>query len=85
MHWLDWTILLGTLGFIVAYGVWKTRGTHTAEGYMRGGDDARWWGVGLSVMATQASAITFLSTPDKATWTVWASCSSTSACRWRWW
>jgi SSS family solute:Na+ symporter len=65
MHWLDWTILLGTLGFIVAYGVWKTRGTHTAEGYMRGGDDARWWGVGLSVMATQASAITFLSTPGQ--------------------
>lgn len=65
MHLLDWLILLGTLGFIVAYGVWKTRRTNTAEGYLRGGDDARWWGVGLSVMATQASAITFLSTPGQ--------------------
>ncbi|MCB0772101.1 MAG: sodium:solute symporter [Flavobacteriales bacterium] len=65
MHWLDWTILLGTLGFIVAYGVWKTRSTNTSEGYLRGGGDARWWGVGLSVMATQASAITFLSTPGQ--------------------
>lgn len=65
MHWIDWTILLGTLGFIVGYGVWKTRHTRTSEGYLRGGDDARWWGVGLSVMATQASAITFLSTPGQ--------------------
>lgn len=65
MRWLDWTVLLGTLAFIVAYGVWKTRGTHTTEGYLRGGGDARWWGVGLSVMATQASAITFLSTPGQ--------------------
>ena len=65
MHWIDWTILLGTLGFITAFGVWKTRSTHTSEGYLRGGGDARWWGVGLSVMATQASAITFLSTPGQ--------------------
>ncbi|HRO40844.1 MAG TPA: sodium:solute symporter [Flavobacteriales bacterium] len=65
MHILDWTILLGTLGFIVGYGVWKTRHTRTSEGYLRGGSDARWWGVGLSVMATQASAITFLSTPGQ--------------------
>lgn len=65
MHWLDWTILLGTLGFITAYGVWKTRRTQDGEDYLRGGGDARWWGVGLSVMATQASAITFLSTPGQ--------------------
>ncbi len=65
MHLLDWIILLGTLGFITAYGVWKTRSTRTSEGYLRGGGDARWWGVGLSVMATQASAITFLSTPGQ--------------------
>lgn len=56
---------MGTLGFITAYGVWKTRSTHDSEGYLRGGGDARWWGVGLSVMATQASAITFLSTPGQ--------------------
>lgn len=65
MHWLDWTILLGTLGFITAYGMWKTRSTRGSEDFLRGGGDARWWGVGLSVMATQASAITFLSTPGQ--------------------
>jgi len=65
MHWLDWTILLATLGFIVGYGVWKTRAGATSDSYLRGGSDNRWWGVGLSVMATQASAITFLSTPGQ--------------------
>ncbi len=65
MHWLDWTILLGTLGFIVGYGVWKTRSGNTSADYLRGGGDERWWAVGLSVMATQASAITFLSTPGQ--------------------
>ena len=65
MHWLDWSILLGTLGFIVGYGVWKTRAGNTSADYLRGGSDERWWAVGLSVMATQASAITFLSTPGQ--------------------
>ncbi|MBL8863482.1 MAG: sodium:solute symporter [Planctomycetes bacterium] len=65
MHLLDWIVLLGTLGFIVAYGTWKTRRAATAESYLRGGSDGRWWGLGLSVMATQASAITFLSTPGQ--------------------
>ena len=65
MYWLDWTILLGTLGFIVGYGVWRTRRTSTREGYLRGDNEDRWWAVMLSVMATQASAITFLSTPGQ--------------------
>ncbi len=65
MHWLDWTILLGTLGFIVGYGVWRTRRENSSESFLRGGGDERWWAVGLSVMATQASAITFLSTPGQ--------------------
>lgn len=65
MHFLDWTILLGTLGFIVGYGVWKTRKDATSDSYLRGGSDNKWWAVGLSVMATQASAITFLSTPGQ--------------------
>ncbi len=65
MHWLDWTVLLGTLGFIVAYGIWKTRHTSTLDGYLRGDNQDRWWAVMLSVMATQASAITFLSTPGQ--------------------
>jgi solute:Na+ symporter, SSS family len=65
MHPFDWFVLLGTLGFIVGFGVWKTKKTNTSEGFLRGGSDNRWWGVGLSVMATQASAITFLSTPGQ--------------------
>ena len=65
MSAIDWVILLGTLGFIVGFGVWKTRRDNTRENYLRGGGDDRWWAVGLSVMATQASAITFLSTPGQ--------------------
>ncbi len=65
MHPIDWAILLGTLGFIVGYGVWKTRRDNTRENFLRGGSDSRWWSVGLSVMATQASAVTFLSTPGQ--------------------
>jgi Na+/proline symporter len=65
MSLLDWAVLLGTLGFIVGYGVWKTRGDSSSKSFLRGGADDRWWTVGLSVMATQASAITFLSTPGQ--------------------
>ena len=63
---LDWIVLAATLFIIVAYGVYKTRGQKSIDGYLRGGNEARWWTVGLSVMATQASAITFLSTPGQA-------------------
>ncbi|NJW52569.1 sodium:solute symporter [Salinimicrobium oceani] len=66
MQIIDWIILAGTLAFIVAYGVYKTRGSKNVQDYIRGGNEARWWTVGLSVMATQASAITFLSTPGQA-------------------
>ena len=66
MGTLDWIILTGTLLFIVVYGVWKTRGSKNVQDYVRGGNDAKWWTIGLSVMATQASAITFLSTPGQA-------------------
>ncbi|WP_324721118.1 sodium:solute symporter [Salinimicrobium sp. HB62] len=66
MQHIDWIILAGTLVFIVTYGVYKTRGSKNVQDYIRGGNEARWWTVGLSVMATQASAITFLSTPGQA-------------------
>ncbi|CAM4256314.1 sodium:solute symporter [Zobellia nedashkovskayae] len=66
MGTLDWIILSSTLLFIVAYGVWKTRGSKSVDDYVGGGKDAKWWTIGLSVMATQASAITFLSTPGQA-------------------
>lgn len=63
---LDWIVLLGTLLFIVIYGTWKTRGSKNIEGYLMGSHDMKWYTIGLSVMATQASAITFLSTPGQA-------------------
>ncbi len=67
MAYLDWIILGSTLLFIVGYGVWKTRGSKNVDDYVRGGgNDVKWWTIGLSVMATQASAITFLSTPGQA-------------------
>ena len=66
MEILDWIVLLGTLLTIVAYGTWKTRGSKNVDDYIKGGNEAKWWTIGLSVMATQASAITFLSTPGQA-------------------
>jgi len=63
---LDWIILSATLLFIVIFGVWKTKGSKDVDDYVLGGNKARWWTIGLSVMATQASAITFLSTPGQA-------------------
>jgi len=66
MATLDWIILFGTLAFIVIYGSWKTRGSKNVDDFIKGGNEAKWWTVGLSVMATQASAITFLSTPGQA-------------------
>ncbi|HPF15085.1 MAG TPA: sodium:solute symporter, partial [Planctomycetota bacterium] len=66
MSVIDWVVLIGTLVFIVVYGAWKTRGAQDLEGYLKGGNTAQWWGIGISIMATQASAITFLSTPGQA-------------------
>ena len=63
---LDWTILLVTLLTIVLYGTWKTRKSKDVQDYLKGGNTSKWWTIGLSVMATQASAITFLSTPGQA-------------------
>src|SRR5690606_12384329 len=66
MNGIDWGVLFGTLAFIVLYGTWKTRRSETIESYLRGDNASRWWMMGISVMATQASAITFLSTPGLA-------------------
>lgn len=65
MHSLDFFVLFGTLGFIVGYGVWKTRGNKNIQGYLLGDKSMKWGTIGLSVMATQASAITFISTPGQ--------------------
>lgn len=66
MQTLDWIVLSITLLFIVIYGTWKTKGSENVEDYIKGGNKTKWWTIGLSVMATQASAITFLSTPGQA-------------------
>lgn len=66
MHLIDWLVLAGTLLFIVAYGIWKTRQRKTSENYLRGEKNHPWWVICISIMATQASAITFLSTPGQA-------------------
>ena len=65
MRAVDWAVLLATLVLIVAYGIWRTRGIRSVDAYLRGGSDTRWLTIGLSIMATQASAITFLSTPGQ--------------------
>ncbi|MGJ8761633.1 MULTISPECIES: sodium:solute symporter [unclassified Polaribacter] len=66
LHAIDWIILSVTLIFIVAYGTYVTRKNKNVTDYIKGGSDSKWWTIGLSVMATQASAITFLSTPGQA-------------------
>ncbi len=66
MSWIDWTVMLGTLLFIAFYGAWKTKGSGNIKSYLLGDHQSKWWVVCVSVMATQASAITFLSTPGQA-------------------
>jgi len=66
VNWIDWTVLVGTIAFIVVYGAWKTRGAVDMAAYFRGDYSLKWPTIGLSIMATQASAITFLSTPGQA-------------------
>lgn len=66
MEWIDWAVLSFTLLSIIVYGVWKNNSHKNIKDYIRGGNQASWFTVGLSVMATQASAITFLSTPGQA-------------------
>jgi len=66
MNYLDWIVLIATIAFIVLYGTWKTRATQTVDGFLRADNSMKWWMVGISIMATQASAVTFLSTPGQA-------------------
>jgi SSS family solute:Na+ symporter len=65
MSSIDWCVLIFTILFIVLYGVWKSRGIKNIEGFMLADRQMKWYNVGLSVMATQASAITFLSAPGQ--------------------
>jgi SSS family transporter len=66
MENLDWIVLSVTLSFIVIYGILKTKGSANVKDYLLDNNETPWFTVGVSVMATQASAITFLSTPGQA-------------------
>jgi SSS family solute:Na+ symporter len=66
MSWIDWTVLLVTLLSIAAYGIWKSRGSKNIEAYLLANKSMPWHTVAFSIMATQASAITFLSAPGLA-------------------
>src|SRR5258705_12296531 len=66
MRPIDWVVLIATLLIIVAYGVWKGRGQRQLAEYLPADRKLKWPTIGLSIMATQASAITFLSTPGQA-------------------
>jgi SSS family solute:Na+ symporter len=65
MNLLDWIVLLGTIVSIAAYGAWHTRNSRNLSTYLKGSPTSGWGTIGLSVMATQASAITFLSIPGQ--------------------
>jgi Na+/proline symporter len=66
MNALDWVVLLGTMLGIAAYGTWRTRHTDNLNTYLKGNRNTGWLTIGLSVMATQASTITYLSLPGQA-------------------
>ncbi len=66
MSLIDWLVLTSTLTLIVVYGSWKTRKNNNLQSYLKGNNSENWATIGLSIMATQASAITFLSTPGQA-------------------
>jgi SSS family transporter len=66
MSLTDWLVLVATIGSLITYGVWKSRRDQTMDGYLLGNRSLAWYQVGLSVMATQASAVTFLSAPGQA-------------------
>ena len=66
MTFIDWIVLIGFLTFVVVYGVWKTRGKKNIQEFLLANKSTPWYTVTLSIMATQASAITFLSTPGQA-------------------
>jgi solute:Na+ symporter, SSS family len=65
LAWLDWTVMIGTIATIVIYGAWRARGVRDVDSFVRGGTQLRWPTIGLTIMATQASAITFISTPSQ--------------------
>src|ERR1700730_4510084 len=66
MRSLDWVVLVGSLIFIVTYGLYKSRGANTVNRYLLAGRTMPWYAMALSIMATQASAVTFISTTGQS-------------------
>src|SRR6202162_1851850 len=66
MTTLDWFVLFGWLAFLVSYGLWRGRGSNSVNQFLLAGKTMPWYAMGLSIMATQASAITFISTTGQA-------------------
>ena len=80
MRPLDWLVLAATLVFIVSYGLYRSRGSNTVDRYLLAGKTMPWYAMALSIMATQASAITFISTTGSRMSTACGLCSSISVC-----
>src|SRR3954466_4869791 len=66
MHWLNWVIVVGWLSYVVIHGLRRSSGTKGIEGYFLANRSLPWWAVGLSVMATQMSAVTLVGTTGQA-------------------
>ena len=66
MRPLDWYVLIGCLSLVVGYGTWRARGANTVRKYMLAGRSMPWYAMAFSIMATQASAITFISTTGQS-------------------
>jgi SSS family transporter len=62
VHWLNWVIVIGWLAYVVTHGIRRSKGTSSTEGYFLANRSLPWWAVGLSVMATQLSAVTMIGT-----------------------
>ena len=63
---VDWIVFCGALAYVAGYGVWRARGDNTVRTFVVAGRQVPWYAVGLSIMATQASAVTFISTTGQA-------------------
>ncbi|HML58239.1 MAG TPA: hypothetical protein PKA85_07705 [Ferruginibacter sp.] len=66
MHIIDWIVLIGVLISIIVYGIYKSRATRNLEGYFLSNRNLPWFLVLMSIMGTQASAITFLTGPGQS-------------------
>ena len=84
MNPLNWAIVVAYLAYIVYYGLSKSRGTKAIEGYFLANRSIPWWAVGLSVMATQFSAITMIGTTGQGATDGMRFIQFYFGCRWRW-